>query len=332
MNSKKTLIIAEAGVNHNGKLDKAKELIDVAKDCGADIVKFQTFISDELVTKKARKAKYQEDKRSKDQTQYSMLKKLELSQNDFLELYKYSKIKKIEFLSTAFDLKSLKFLNKIGMKRFKIPSGEITNLPYLRKFSLFKKPIIISTGMSSIADIDRALKVFKNKKNISILHCNSDYPTAYEDVNLSVIPNLKKKYNLNIGYSDHSLGIEVPIAAVALGARIIEKHFTLNRNLKGPDHASSLNPDQLYQMVKAIRNIEKAIGNKNKKVTQSEKKNITIVRKSIIAKTLINKGDLFSVKNLIVKRPGNGLSPFLWDKLIGKKSNKKFLPNQIIKI
>lgn len=324
----KTIIIAEAGVNHNGDIKVAKKLIDVAADAGVDYVKFQTFKASSLVSKKAKKAEYQLKNTEKfDETQFNMLKKLELSKNNHLDLIEYCHEKAVKFFSTAFDLKSLEFLKKIGLEIVKIPSGEITNLPYLRLASKLFKKVIISTGMANLNEIEDCLNVFLNegisKKNITILHCNTEYPTKMEEVNLKAMNNIKKKFNVSIGYSDHTLGIEVPIAAVALGASVIEKHFTLNRASKGPDHAASLEPNELKKMVFSIRKTEKAIsGSGVKEPSKSESKNIKIARKSIFLNSDIYKNQSIKVNDLIMKRPGHGISPMKFDKIIGKKAVK----------
>jgi N,N'-diacetyllegionaminate synthase len=332
----KVIIIAEAGVNHNGDINLAKQLIDVAVDAGVDYVKFQTFKSESLVSKSAKKAAYQiENTKDATENQLQMLKKLELSHQQHIELISYCKQKNISFFSTAFDLESLDYLKTLGLSMVKIPSGEITNLPYLRKAATLFSEVIISSGMSTIKDINNALNVFiaegipKNK--ISILHCNTEYPTPMKDVNLHAMLTIQKEFEVTIGYSDHTLGIEVPIAAVALGAKVIEKHYTLDRNLPGPDQLASLEPNELKAMVQAIRNIELAIsGNGIKEPSESEMKNIQIARKSIVAKTTILKGEVFSEMNITTKRPGNGISPMLWDKLIGQVSKKNFNEDDLI--
>ncbi len=330
----KTIIIAEAGVNHNGKLENAKKLIKKAAEAGADYVKFQIYKTENLVTKKARKAKYQKINSKKEENQFEMLKKFELNIKHFKILKKICKAKKIKFLSSSFDIESTKNLLKLGTNIFKIPSGEITNLPYLKFIGGLKKKVILSTGMSSYKEILNAVKILTRKgtkkKNITILHCNSEYPTPYKDVNLSAMRNIQKKFGTTVGLSDHSLGTEVPIAAVALGAKVIEKHFTLNKNSPGPDHKSSVNFIELKKMIKSIRNIEKSLGDGIKKVSKSERKNIVIIRKSIVAKVNITKGERFSYKNLTTKRPGNGLSPMKIENIIGKKAKKNFFKDQQI--
>ncbi len=333
----KVLIIAEAGVNHNGSTEQAKKLIDAAADAGVDYVKFQTFKADNLVTKGAKRASYQDKNSGDKDSQYEMLKKLELSHEVHLELMEYCKSRSINFLSTGFDLGSLDYLNEIGINLFKIPSGEITNLPYLKKIASFRKRIVMSTGMATIEEIKSAFKVLiengANKDQITILHCNTEYPTPMGDVNLKAMHHIRDEIKTEIGYSDHTLGIEVPIAAVALGAKVIEKHFTLDRNLPGPDHKASLEPNELKAMVHAIRNIEKAIsGSGIKEPSVSETKNKVVARKSIVAAKNIMKGEVFSVDNITVKRPGNGLSPMLWDEILGKVAIKNFGEEDTIKL
>ena len=331
----RVLIIAEAGVNHNGDINQAKKLIDAAADAGVDYVKFQTFKASKLVTRFAGRADYQNSNTGNSDSQYEMLEKLELSEDAHLELISYCELKSIKFLSTGFDLDSLDFLNNIGIDLFKIPSGEITNLPYLRKIASFNKRVIMSTGMAFMAEVQEALVVLIHggilKSDISIVHCNTEYPTPMEDVNLKAMNDIGNKLNVKIGYSDHTLGIEVPIAAVALGATIIEKHFTLDRNLPGPDHKASLEPYELKAMVNAIRNIEKAIsGSGIKKPSPSEIKNKAVARKSIIATQAIKKGEKFSESNLGIKRPGTGISPMSWDKVVGIGAIKDFEADELI--
>ena len=321
----KVLIIAEAGVNHNGSLDTAKKLIDVAVEAGADIVKFQTFIADQLVSTQAPKAEYQlmTDGSS---SQLDMLKKLELSKENHFELIDYCNKKKITFFSTAFDEQSIDFLASLNLGMWKIPSGEITNLPYLKKIGAFNQYVLISTGMSTLAEIKDAVNVLvesgTKKNNISILHCNTEYPTPMADVNLRAMQTIQNELNLQVGYSDHTLGIEVPIAAVAMGACVIEKHFTLDRSLSGPDHRASLEPIELKQMVAAIRNIEMALGNGIKAPSPSESKNILIARKSIHLKNDVALGTIIEEKYLIMKRPGDGISPMKLAQIIGRKTQK----------
>lgn len=334
---KNVIIIAEAGVNHNGNIENAKKLIDIASLAGADYVKFQTFNADKLVSKNAKKAEYQQINTSElDDSQLNMLKRLELSNEQHIELISYCNLKGIKFLSSAFDNESIDFLASLKIGIWKIPSGEITNFPYLKKIAMLHEPIILSTGMCNMSDISDALFVLMKygitKEQITVLHCNTQYPTPFEDVNLNAMKTIADTFDVKIGYSDHTLGIEVPIAAVALGAVVIEKHFTLNRNMDGPDHKASLEPDELITMIKSIRNIEKALGSKTKEVSLSESQNIQIVRKCIVASKIINIGDKFSEENLTVKRAGSGLSPMLWESLIGEKAKKKYNPDDIIEI
>lgn len=332
------IIIAEAGVNHNGDILLAKKLIDAASDAGVNYVKFQTFKADTLVSRDAKKADYQiKNMANDDDSQYNMLKKLELSNENHLELISYCSKKNIKFLSAAFDIDGLNYLNDLGLSFFKIPSGEITNFPYLKTIARFGKPVILSTGMSSIIEIKLALEVLikfgLKKNNITILHCNTEYPTPMKDVNLKAMLTIQQTFGVKIGYSDHTLGIEVPIAAVALGATIIEKHFTLDRNLPGPDHIASLEPAELKAMVKAIRNVELAIsGNGIKEPSESEMKNISIARKSIVAKKPILKGAFFSEENITTKRPGSGISPMKWDEVIGLVASRNFDEDDLIEL
>ena len=328
----KTIIIAEAGVNHNGNIETAKRLIDVASDAGVDYVKFQTFKANKIVTRQAKRADYQNKNTENLDTQYEMLKKLELNEDSHHLLIKYCNDKGIKFLSTGFDLDSLEFLHKIGIRLAKIPSGEITNYPYLKKVAQLFSEVVLSTGMSDMDDINKALAIllkFGVKiENITILHCNTEYPTPMSDVNLKAMLHIQKELDVKVGYSDHTLGIEVPIAAVALGAILIEKHFTLDRNLPGPDHRASLEPNELKHMVKSIRNIEKAIsGSGEKKPSKSEIKNISIARKSIHLKRDLKNGSVISENDIIALRPANGISPMKWDEVIGKvllKDKKEF--------
>lgn len=320
------IIIAEAGVNHNGDIKKAKALIDAAFDAGVDYVKFQTFKADKIVSLNAKKAEYQQ--KSIDGTdvfQYNMLKQLELSHENHLELMQYCREKGIRFFSTAFDTEGIDYLESLGFNMFKIPSGEITNYPYLKLISKKGKPVILSTGMSSIEEIESALNILQeqglSKEDITVLHCNTEYPTPMKDVNLRAMLDIHYRFGVKIGYSDHTLGIEVPIAAVALGASVIEKHFTLDRNLPGPDHKASLEPDELKAMVKSIRNVELAIsGSGNKEPSESEKKNMAIARKSIHIKKALQKNQVIKEEDLIPLRPGDGISPFYWNEIIGKKT------------
>lgn len=333
---KKVFIIAEAGVNHNGSLVNAKKLINAAVMAGADAVKFQTFTASSLVSKQAPKATYQKMNCNDKETQFAMLKKLEFDKIQLRELIRYCRLKKIIFLSSPFDLKSVDLLAELGLQIIKIPSGEITNLPYLKKIGALNKEVILSTGMSAMEEIKAALDILVSsgtkKDNITVLHCNTQYPTPFEDVNLNAMITIKDTLGVKVGYSDHTLGIEVPIAAVALGASIIEKHFTLDRNMAGPDHKASLEPPELKTMVKAIRNIENALGSRVKKPSKSEMKNINIVRKSIVASKPIKRDEIFTDNNLITKRPGNGISPMKWNKVIGTKAKKNFSAGELIKI
>jgi N,N'-diacetyllegionaminate synthase len=338
MPMKRCLIIAEAGVNHNGSINLAKKLVDVAAEAGADIVKFQTFKANKLVSRFAKKAEYQiaNMKESDDDTQLGMLKKLELSEENHLLLMDYCRQKGIQFLSTGFDVDSLQYLARLGIKIAKVPSGEVTNLPYLRTVANFFSEVIMSTGMSELKEVQDAIAVLTaggiKKENITVLHCNTEYPTPFHDVNLRAMNGLQKKLDIAVGYSDHTSGIEVPIGAVALGASVIEKHFTLDRNMEGPDHKASLEPDELKAMVAAIRNIEKALGEEEKRPSPSEIKNRSVARKSIVAASFIKTGELFSEANLTAKRPGDGISPMLWDDVIGRVAKKDFDADDLIEL
>lgn len=320
----RTLIIAEAGVNHNGDIPTAKKLIDAAANAGVDYVKFQTFKASKLVSPAAKKAEYQnKNAGSEDNSQFSMLKKLELSHEDHVELMSYCDEKKIKFFSTAFDTSTVDYLDELGLDLFKVPSGEITNFPYLKAVALKKKPVILSTGMCTEEEIKDAVGVMVrfgvDKKNITILHCNTEYPTPMKDVNLKAMLTIGKAFDVEIGYSDHTLGIEVPTAAVALGATVIEKHFTLDRTFPGPDHAASLEPDELKAMVSAIRNIEQAISGSGEKVpSESEQKNMAIARKCIHLVKDVKAGSTIEESDLIALRPGGGISPMKWEEVIGK--------------
>ena len=327
-------IIAEAGVNHNGRLDLAKKLVDTAKEAGADCVKFQTFISKNIVSKNAVKAEYQKQQTLAEETQYDMLKKLELSFCEFMELNEYCKNKDIEFMSTVFDFDSIDFLHSLGMDIWKIPSGDITNLPYLMKIARLNKPVILSTGMSTMNDIRNAINALKENGagELTVLHCTTEYPAPFHDVNLKAMLTIKEVFGLQVGYSDHTKGIEVPIAAVALGATVIEKHFTLDRNMEGPDHKASLEPDELKAMVDSIRHIESALGNGMKQPTESEKKNMDVARKSILAKKGIKAGEVFTEENLTIKRPGDGISPMRWFDVIGKAASRDFEEDELIEL
>ncbi|MFH1216575.1 MAG: N-acetylneuraminate synthase [Pseudomonadota bacterium] len=333
-NHDKVFIIAEAGVNHNGDLALAKKLVEAAAEAGADAVKFQTFKAENLVAASAPKAAYQKKTTGADESQLEMLKKLELSEADFIELQAHCVTHNILFMSTPFDLESIDFLASLGLEIFKIPSGELTNLPYLKKIGGLGKDIILSTGMADLAEVEAAIAVLlqagADQERIALLHCNTEYPTPYEDVNLRVLETLRTTLHLRVGYSDHTLGIEVPIAAVALGAEIIEKHFTLDKKMPGPDHQASLEPGELRRMVQSIRHIETALGRKEKKTTPSEQHNRVIARKSIVAAQAIRKGEMLSNTNLTVKRPGTGISPMQWDRVIGKPASQNFAKDELI--
>ena len=332
----KVRIIAEAGVNHNGQLDLAFRLIDVALEAGADVVKFQTGIPKLVMSKVAIKADYQLSSTDPNETQLEMSEKLTLPLEDFRKLKTYAEKRGIQFLSTPFDIVSINYLNDLGLDCFKVPSGEITNLPYLHKIGGLNKKVIMSTGMAELYEITDALNILiasgTEKNKITILHCNTEYPTPCEDVNLRAMITIRDELGVGVGYSDHTLGIEVSIAAVALGAKVIEKHFTLDRNMSGPDHSASLEPDEFKAMVKAIRNIEKALGDGVKHPSPSEMKNMPIARKSIVADRKIEKGETFSKENLTVKRPGVGISPMNWDKVIGKVANKNYEEDDLIEL
>lgn len=328
-------IIAEAGVNHNGSIELAKKLIDVAVKSGVDAVKFQTFKTENLVSKNAQKAQYQkENLNNNDNSQFNMLKKLELDVDTHHILIEYCNKKNIMFLSTPFDHDSIDLLNDLKLEIFKIPSGEITNLPYLRKIGSLNKKVILSTGMADIGEIEDALDVLLNagtiKKNITVLHANTMYPTPMCDVNLKAMITIGNTFNVSYGYSDHTLGIEVDIAAVAMGASCIEKHFTLDNTMEGPDHKASLEPEELISMVKSIRNIELALGSSVKKPSPSEISNISIVRKSIVASINIQKGDKLTVDNLAIKRPANGINPMCWDDVVGSIASKNYIKDELI--
>ncbi len=324
-------IIAEAGVNHNGSFETACRLVDEAKKSGADCIKFQTFRAENLVSSKASKADYQKNNTGEG-SQFEMLKKLELSFDEFMKLKEYCDKCGITFLSTPFDPESIDFLNEIDMPFWKIPSGEVTNLPYLVAIAKTGKPVVMSTGMCEIKEIEAALEALKKNgaKDISLLHCNTEYPTPFEDVNLKAMVTMREHFNLKTGYSDHTPGTEAAIAAAALGAEIIEKHFTLDKNMEGPDHKASLEPHELKEMVKAIRNIEKALGDGEKKPSESEKKNISVARKSIVAKKDIKAGEVFSEENLTVKRPGNGISPMRFYEITGKTADRDYKEDDLI--
>jgi len=332
----KVFIIAEAGVNHNGDINLAYKLIDAAKEARVDAIKFQTFKTEKIITKYADLANYQKKNLSTKESQYEMIRKLELSYKDFKKLKDYCDKIKIIFLSTPDEECSLNFLvDELNIPIIKIGSGEVTNLPYLRKIAAKNKPLILSTGMANLGEIERAIdtiRLVNSKVEISLLHCTTNYPSSYEEVNLKAMQTLEAAFKLPVGYSDHTLGIEVPVAAVAMGAKIIEKHFTLDKKMKGPDHKASLEPYELKNMVVSIWNIKKALGNGIKKPSNSEKKNIKIVRKSIVANCNIKKGDVFTENNITVKRPGTGISPIGWNEIIGKKAVKKFEKDELIQI
>lgn len=333
----KTLIIAEAGVNHNGNIELAKKLIDIASEAGADIVKFQTFITENEISQFAPKADYQVKNTKNNESQFDMVKKLEFNELQHLELINHCKLNNIEFMSSPFDIESIKMLDRIGVKKIKIPSGEINNIPYLEKIGSLNKEVVLSTGMSTLDEIREAISILvkngTNYNNIALLHCNTEYPTPFKDVNLRALKTIKDTFHLPVGYSDHTNGIEVAIGAVCFGAVIIEKHFTINKNLTGPDHSSSLDPYELKAMILSIRNIELAIGNKEKKPSPSELKNINIVRKSIVANKDICKGTIFTQDNITTKRaPIGGISASNWYSVIGKIANKDFYYDELIEL
>ncbi len=338
MNNRHTIVIAEAGVNHNGSLELAKQLVDKAAEAGADYIKFQTFKAENLVTSYAKQAEYQQRNTNFDkQSQYQMLKKLELSTKDHKVLMNYCQERGIRYFSTAFDFESIDFLHSLKLGMWKIPSGEVTNYPFLKRIACFNEKTILSTGMCDMEDVRHAVNVlYRNglaKANLAILHCNTEYPTPFEDVNLGAMVSLHEEFDVAVGYSDHTKGIEVPIAAVALGATIIEKHFTLNHNMEGPDHKASLEPNELKAMITAIRNTEKAVsGDGRKHISKSECKNMVIARKSIIASRDIHRGELFTEENLTVKRPGTGISPMKWELVIGKRAIRDFMKDELIEL
>ena len=331
-----TIIIAEAGVNHNGSLELAKLLVREAANAGVDYIKFQTFHAEKCISKFAEKAEYQKNNTGKPtESQLEMVKKLELSEDDHLQLIELCEQLGVKFFSTAFDIESIDFLHSLKIGLWKIPSGEITNYPLLKKIASYNEPVIMSTGMCEVTEIKNAIDLLVksglNRDKIILLHCNTEYPTPFEDVDLKAMDSLKREFNLEVGYSDHTKGIEVPIAAVALGASVIEKHFTLDCNMEGPDHKASLEPDELKAMVSAIRNIELAISGDGKKhVSNSERKNISIARKSIVASRDIKKGEILSELNLTVKRPGNGISPMMWEQVVGTYATKDFTEDEPI--
>lgn len=326
------LIIAEAGVNHNGDLNLAKKLIEQAAKAGADIVKFQTFKAEDCVSIKAKKAKYQLENTAKDESQLEMIKKLELSREAHFELMKHCKKHNIAFLSTPFDLESVEFLRGLDLPYFKIPSGEITNFPYLKAVARCKKKVLLSTGMANLAEIEAALEILRKNgtRDITLLHCTTEYPAPFEEVNLNAIKTLKEAFKLKVGYSDHTKGIVAALGAVALGAVVIEKHFTLDKTMEGPDHKASLEPSELKELCEGIRTLEKALGNGIKKASKSEAKNIIIARKSLVAKCEIKKGDKFSEQNLTTKRPGSGISAMRYEEYLGKRALKTYKKDELI--
>jgi len=332
----KTLIIAEAGVNHNGDINLAKQLVDAAAKAGADFVKFQTFNAERLVTRNAKKANYQNLTTGGQETQYEMLSRLELNLEMHHELIEHCNSRGISFFSTGFDIESVDLLVNIGQDYIKIPSGEITNLPYLRHIGQLCKDVIVSTGMATMGDIEAAINVLELagtlRENITVLHCTTEYPTPMNEVNLRAMQSIHTAFGVKVGYSDHTTGIQVATAAVGLGACVIEKHFTLNRNLSGPDHKASLEPDELKDMVDAIRNIEIALGDGIKRLTPSELRNKPIVRKSLVASKTIKAGEVFSVMNITTKRPGTGISPMSWDEIIGRTASRDFSIDELIEL
>lgn len=332
----KRLVIAEAGVNHNGDIEKALALVDVASRAGADFVKFQTFRADDLVTESAIKAAYQRTNYGAAESQHQMLKRLELSPEMHEQIIYHCNLRGIKFLSTGFDIKTVEFLDSLGLPIVKIPSGEITNLPYIRYVGSLGRDIILSTGMATLEEIESAIRALEeagtSKDKITVLHCTTEYPAPMSEVNLSAMLTIQKAFGVTVGYSDHTAGIEVAMAAVALGAQVIEKHFTLDKALPGPDHLASLDPEELVKLVDGIRNIELAIGDGLKLPTDSEKKNMLIARKSIVAATQISAGDEFSNENVTAKRPGTGISPMLWDQVIGRKAARDYQPDELIEL
>lgn len=326
------LVIAEAGVNHNGSLALAMKMVDAAKKAGADIIKFQTAKPEALISRYAEKAEYQKKTTGADESQLDMVRKIMLRYEDFVPLKQYCEKKGIQFLSTPFDLDSIEFLEQLGCDIWKIPSGEITNLPYLEKIAQTHKSIILSTGMATLEEVAAAMKVLKQAGagEITLLHCTTQYPTPYSDVNLLAMRTLHEQFGCDVGYSDHTKGITIPIAATAMGATVIEKHFTLDRSMEGPDHKASLEPDELAEMVTAIRQVEQAMGDGEKKPAASELANKTVARKSIIAARAIKKGEVYTEENLTTKRPGNGISPMRWYELIGKKANRDYAEDELI--
>ena len=324
--------MAEAGVNHNGSLNIAKKLADTAVSCGVDAVKFQTFKAANMITKQTQKARYQIENGTKGENQFEMVKRLELSFEQFRELYAYCKATKTDFVSTPFDMESIEFLATLDLPFWKIPSGEITNYPYLIALARTGKQVMLSTGMSTLCEVEEAVCLLQKNGSgqITLLQCNTQYPTPPEDANLLAMRTMSDVFGVPVGYSDHTEGIEIALAAVALGACVIEKHFTLDKNMEGPDHRASLNPEELYDLVTGIRKIEMAMGNGIKKPTESEKINITVVRKSIVAARIIKKGEILTPENLTAKRPAIGISPMEWPRIIGKKATRDYLEDEII--
>jgi N,N'-diacetyllegionaminate synthase len=334
--TQRILIIAEAGVNHNGDLDLAKQLIDTAADAGADLVKFQTFSANRQVTRMAKKADYQTQTTDSTESQHALLRRLELTEAMHHQLIAHCAIRNIGFLSTGFDIESIDLLVSLGQERFKIPSGEITNLPYLRHIGKLGKTVILSTGMASLGEIEAAIKVLEQagtpRTKLIVLHCTTEYPTPMNDVNLRAMQSIQTAFGVAVGYSDHTQGIEVAIAASAMGATVIEKHFTLDRNLPGPDHQASLEPPELKAMVTAIRNIEVVLGDGIKRLTPSEVRNKPVARKSLVASRAIRAGEIFTTENLSAKRPGTGISPMRWDEFVGQAAPRDFAADELIVI
>jgi len=332
--TRKPYIIAEAGVNHNGSFDLARKLVDEAVKAGADCVKFQTFVPEKLVSRYAEKADYQKASTDENESQLSMLKKLTLSYDNYRDLARYAVSQGLDFCTTAFDEESISFVHELGCKFWKIPSGEITNYPYLVQVASYQEPIVMSTGMSNLKEVREAVDVIRkySKASLILLHCNTEYPTPFCDVNLMAMKRMQEEFGCLVGYSDHTPGIEIPIAATALGAVIIEKHFTLDKNMPGPDHKASLNPNELCELVQKVRNVNSALGNGEKIIQKSEEKNLNIARKSIVAACKIKKGDLFSVKNLTAKRPGDGISPMRWNEIMGMEARRDFEEDELIEL
>lgn len=328
------MIIAEAGVNHNGSLALAKKMIDAAKDAGADYIKFQTFIPKELVAKDAQKAEYQKETTGTGESQQEMLEKLALTFDNFKELKEYCKEVGVGFLSTPFDFESIEFLKGLDLDFWKIPSGEVTNLPYLKRLAVTGKPIVLSTGMCTLQEVGEAVRILEaegvDRQDVTLLQCNTEYPTPYGDVNLRAMLKMQEAFGVTVGYSDHTKGIEIPLAATALGAAVIEKHFTLDRQMEGPDHKASLEPQELKEMIQSIRHIEQAMGDGEKRPSKSEKKNIPVARKSVVAKTEIRRGEVFTEENLTLKRPGTGISPMKWEEIIGRKADRDYREDEQI--